>query len=118
MSVQLKREEEKKTIKYMVTTYCRHKHGSAKGELCEECQGVLDYSFKRIDNCPFMETKTFCTNCKVHCFRKENREKIVEIMKFSGKYMMFTHPIKAFQHVASVIKNKRENKKESANGKG
>lgn len=26
--------------------------------------------------CPFMENKTFCSNCKVHCCKPEMRERI------------------------------------------
>ncbi len=112
-----KRLQEKETIKSMIMVYCKGNHGTPKGKLCEECSSVLEYSYKRIDHCPFMETKTFCSNCKVHCFKKEQREKIKEIMKYSGKRMIFSHPIMAVSHVVSVIKNKREHKKENINGK-
>lgn len=29
-----------------------------------------------------METKTFCSNCKVHCYKPEMREKIRDVMRF------------------------------------
>ena len=53
--------------------------------LCPECAELnVTYSAKRSDLCPFMETKTFCANCKVHCYKKDMRERIQEVMKFSG----------------------------------
>ena len=27
------------------------------------------YARECSDKCPFMETKTFCSNCRVHCYR-------------------------------------------------
>ena len=29
-----------------------------------------------------METKTFCSNCRVHCYRSEMREEIRKVMRF------------------------------------
>ena len=36
-----------------------------------------------------METKTFCSNCKVHCYKPEMRKKIRAVMRFSGPRMIF-----------------------------
>jgi hypothetical protein len=55
-----------------------------------------------------METKTFCSNCKVHCYKPEMREKIKEIMRFSGPRMIFYHPIMAIRH---LIESKKEKQK-------
>jgi hypothetical protein len=55
-----------------------------------------------------METKTFCSNCKVHCYKPEMREKIREIMRFSGPRMIFYHPIMAIRH---LIESKKEKQK-------
>ncbi|MGN0478669.1 MAG: nitrous oxide-stimulated promoter family protein, partial [Hominenteromicrobium sp.] len=61
----------------------------------------------RSDCCPFMETKTFCSNCKVHCYKPEMREKIREVMRFSGPRMIFRHPVTAIRHVIETKKEKR-----------
>ena len=52
-----------------------------------------------MDSCPFMETKTFCSKCQVHCYKKDMREKIKEVMRFSGPRMLFHHPIIAIRHL-------------------
>ena len=48
------------------------------------------YAHQRIDCCPFMESKTFCSNCSVHCYQKEQREQIRRVMRFSGPRMLLT----------------------------
>lgn len=106
MDVSTKREREKETVSLMIRLYCRKKHGSKF--LCSECSKLEEYARKRSDSCPFMETKTFCSNCKVHCYKPEMREKIREVMKFSGPRMLFHHPIMAISH---VIESKKEKKK-------
>lgn len=105
--IQTKREREKETVSEMIALYCRKQHGSRKG-MCRECAQLNEYARLRSDKCPFMETKTFCSNCKVHCYKTEMREKIRLVMRFSGPRMMFTHPIMAMRH---VIESKREKRR-------
>lgn len=105
-NVQTKREREKKIVSQMITLYCRKKHHTKK-ELCSECEKLKNYAVERSDKCPFMETKTFCSNCKVHCYKPEMREKIREVMRFSGPRMIFHHPVTAIRH---VIEKKAEGK--------
>ena len=106
-----KREREKKIVSQMIALYCKKKHGGKK-ELCTECEELMQYAKLRSDKCPFMETKTFCSNCKVHCYKPEMREKIREVMRFSGPRMIFTHPITAVRHVIESKKEKRRLEKE------
>lgn len=105
--VELKREREKRTVSLMISIYCRKKHHN-KGALCDECKALNDYAILRSDRCPFMESKTFCSNCKVHCYKPEMREKIREVMRFSGPRMIFYHPVMAVRH---VIESKKEKKR-------
>lgn len=102
-----KREREKKTVEMMIGLYCKKNHGSLKGDLCEECGRLRDYAFERTDQCPFMESKTFCTNCQVHCYRKDMRERIRTVMRYSGPRMVLYHPVVAFRH---LMETKRERK--------
>lgn len=101
-----KRLREKKVVAEMIRLYCRKKHKAGKN-LCPECQSLLDYAWARSDRCPFMETKTFCSNCQVHCYKKEMREQIRRVMAFSGPRMLFVHPVLALRHVAESRKEKR-----------
>ena len=105
MDVNTKRTREKETLSLMIAIYCRKKHGSK--QLCPACTELDAYAHQRSDKCPFMETKTFCSNCKVHCYKKDMREKIREVMRFSGPRMIFYHPIMAMRH---VIEHKKEHK--------
>ena len=103
MDVSSKREREKKVVSQMIALYCRKNHpGSA---LCPECAALDAYARQRSDRCPFMETKTFCSNCRVHCYQPEMREKIRQVMRFSGPRMLLYHPVLAIRH---VIESKKE----------
>ena len=101
-----KREREKTTVTLMIELYCIKKHGTRKA-LCPDCETLRDYAMQRSDKCPFMETKTFCSNCPVHCYKPEMREKIREVMRFSGPRMIFHHPIMAIYHLIESKKEKR-----------
>lgn len=105
MDTQSKREREKQLVSQMIALYCRKHHGGRK--LCPDCAALDAYARQRSDQCPFMETKTFCSNCTVHCYKKEMREKIRKVMRFSGPRMIFSHPILAVRHVIETKKEKR-----------
>ena len=109
MDVQTKRQREKETVSLMIRLYCRKKHGGKT--LCPDCAALDSYARQRSDKCPFMETKTFCSNCKVHCYKKDMQEKIREVMRFSGPRMIFHHPIMAIRHVIETKKEKRRMEK-------
>lgn len=100
-----KQEKEKKVMAYMIKLYCKKKHH--RKELCDECSALLVYANERIDQCPFMATKTFCSNCKVHCYKKEQREKIRTIMRFSGPRMLLHKPIMVLAHLYYTKKEKK-----------
>ncbi|MCR5584064.1 MAG: nitrous oxide-stimulated promoter family protein [Lachnospiraceae bacterium] len=102
-----KREREKRTVSEMIALYCRKNHHTKKGQMCAECRELAEYACLRSDKCPFMEEKTFCSNCKVHCYKPEMRERIRRVMRFSGPRMIFHHPIMAVSHVIACKKEKR-----------
>lgn len=111
MDVKTKRQREKETVALMISIYCRKKHGQKA--LCPECQSLLDYAWLRSDKCPFMETKTFCSNCRVHCYKPQMREEIRKVMRFSGPRMMFHHPVLALRHVIEIKKEQKRLEKEA-----
>ena len=102
-----KREREKAMVSEMIALYCRKNHHT-HGQLCDECAARDNYARTRVEHGPFMETKTFCSNCRVHCYKPDIREKIRVVMRFSGPRMIFHHPITAIRH---VIETKREKKR-------
>ena len=83
-----KRADEKLLVSEMIALYCRKQHDTPKGTLCPECRQLYDYALARIEKCPFMETKTFCSACKVHCYKPEMREKIRAVMRWAGPRML------------------------------
>lgn len=86
-------EREKVTVRHMIELWCRHQHGGKK--LCEECRELSDYSLAKLENCMFGENKTKCHKCSVHCYKPEMRERIREVMRYSGPRMLFHHPVEA-----------------------
>ena len=107
VDIQKKREHEIYVVNEMIQIYCNKNHNTKKGELCEECNSLSKYAQLRSEKCPFMENKTFCANCKVHCYKPDMRTKIKEVMKFSGPRMLFVHPFMAIDHMICTIKEKK-----------
>ncbi len=106
-----KREREKRIGAPMISLYCRKKRPPLKGRLCPECEALLSYAHLRSDRCPFMETKTFCSNCQVHCYKPEMREKIREVMRFAGPRMLPRHPLMVIDHIKCPSGKRKNNRK-------
>lgn len=105
-ALQSKREREKRIVSQMIRLYCRKKHHT-RGGLCPDCAALAAYATQRSDHCPFMETKTFCSNCKVHCYQPAMREKIREVMRFAGPRMLWYHPVMAVRHLIETKQEKQ-----------
>jgi len=92
-----KLEREKDTVEKMIVLYCKkHHHGQVP---CIECKKLLDYALLRIDKCKFGTDKPTCQKCTVHCYAKEEKEKIRIVMRYSGPRMIFYHPYAALKHL-------------------
>jgi len=87
-----KMEAESRTVAAMIEIFCHGQHGDKKG-LCPECQELLDYAVQRLEKCPFQENKPKCSECPVHCYKPDMREKIRAVMKYAGPRMLYRHPI-------------------------
>ena len=105
MDIQTRREREKALVSQMIALYCKKNHGG-RG-MCPDCTALDVYARQRSDKCPFMENKPFCSNCRVHCYQPEMRQKIREVMRFSGPRMMFRHPVVVMRHMIETKKEKR-----------
>lgn len=106
-----KRRKEQYVVEQMIDLYCRKNHSEydhKNHHMCPQCQQLADYAKQRSEKCPFMEEKTFCANCKVHCYKPDMREKIRVVMRYSGPRMLFYHPILAIWHLLCSIKEKRK----------
>ncbi|MDH4239341.1 MAG: nitrous oxide-stimulated promoter family protein [Phycisphaerae bacterium] len=77
------KEQEKIVLGKFIQVYCRKKHRSPKGQMCDSCAELLEYALLRLEKCPF-DPKPKCKDCKVHCYKDDYRQRIREVMKFSG----------------------------------
>lgn len=85
-----------------VEVYCAAKHGSAPHApaalpaglgactLCPDCAAFLEYAISKRLNCPLEAEKPSCKRCRIHCYDKPRREKIREIMSYSGRKLMMS----------------------------
>jgi hypothetical protein len=82
----------------MIKMYCKGNH---KKDLapCNNCRELFDYASHRIINCKLGDSKTTCARCKTHCFKPEFRQRIRQVMRYSGPRMFFRHPYLAILHL-------------------
>lgn len=89
-----------------ISIFCREKHRTEDREsfrirdarlqdtlgdkdlvLCQDCRKLLDHSIAKLLLCPY-DPKPMCKKCETHCYAPGYREKIREVMKFSGLYLI------------------------------
>lgn len=93
MDIAKKYEHEKKIMDLMIDIYIK-KHPNEKEEMNE----LRKYAHQKIDKCPFMKEKTFCSKCKVHCYQNKYQQLVKKVMRYSGKWMLLYHPLLAIKH--------------------
>lgn len=84
--------------------------GRHRVDLCPDCAELLAYAQTRIEHCPHFESKTFCSACPMHCYKPEMREKIREVMRWSGPRMLRYEPVLALRHAMVTLSVKRANR--------
>jgi hypothetical protein len=62
--------------------------GLGERSLCPECAAFLQYAVRKRLNCPLEAEKPTCKHCRIHCYDKTHREKVREIMSYSGRKLM------------------------------
>ncbi|PLX83340.1 MAG: nitrous oxide-stimulated promoter family protein [Desulfuromonas sp.] len=97
-----KERKDLKVLALFVAVYCREHHRGEKAPLgvtehdleglapravCGECRDILAYAFEKRLRCP-LEPKPVCKHCHIHCYRAGHREKVREIMRFSGRHLI------------------------------
>ena len=88
---------ELRTIAAMIGCYCEGHH-DARGALCPECQGLLDYAALRLERCRFGAEKPVCAKCPVHCYQPARREQVRAVMRYAGPRMLWRHPVLSLRH--------------------
>lgn len=91
-------KKEKDVVGIMIKLYCNKKHKTKK-DLCPKCEELLKYTHIRLDNCKFGEKKSSCFKCPIHCYRNDMRERIKEVMKFSGPRIIIYKPYEFLRHL-------------------
>ena len=104
----MEKKKELETLELMIKKYCRGNHGSARGGMCPDCRELFEYACFRREKCPHGDNKPFCSNCPIHCYKPDMKEKIRLVMQYSGPRMMFDHPVVAISH---LVETKREKKR-------
>lgn len=90
-------EYEKSVVREMIALYCRHK---LKLQLVpEEYLALADYACQRLDHCKFGDRKPACSKCPVHCYKPAMRERIREVMRWTGPRMIYLSPISLLRHI-------------------
>lgn len=95
---------EQKTVSLMIGMYCRNFH---QGDVysCDFCKPLLAYAERQTENCKFGKEKPVCSACPVHCYKREMRSKIREVMRFAGPRMIIRHPYYAIMHLLDKRKD-------------
>ena len=81
-------EKEKEIVELMIRLYCEKNH-KCKDELCDDCRELLEYAHKR----------SSCSKCPIHCYKKDMKEKIKKVMRFSGPRLLIYRPFEYVRHI-------------------
>jgi len=91
-------EREKRTVGVMVKMYCNHNHNTINS-ICSDCNELTEFANERINRCVFQDDKPVCSECQIHCYRRDMRDKIKIVMRYTGPRMIFRHPILGIRHL-------------------
>jgi Nitrous oxide-stimulated promoter len=101
------------TLQSLFPIYCGKYHSSEKGELCDSCSAELEYAIHKTKICPEKDQGKTCSDCKVHCFEAEHRERIKEIMRFAGPRLIWSHPLLSVRYIYLKLHSRRINKNQT-----
>jgi hypothetical protein len=99
-----KKRRDVKLLAGFVNIYCREKHLDSEKHhfdiadeglrrklgqmnLCHDCSRLLEHGIAKLSLCA-QNPKPSCRKCKTHCYGPGYREKVREVMRFSGGYLV------------------------------
>ena len=85
--------QEKRIVEQMIRLYCRRKEGNQ--DLCPECRELLAYAHARL-----------CRLCPVHCYKRDMRERMRQVMRYAGPRMIGVHPVAALRHLWRELRSR------------
>ena len=103
-SLQGRLAREHRTLVRMAEIYCRDHHGLPSGALCADCAGLMDYAELRLQKCLYGPAKPTCAKCPIHCYKRDPREQVREIMRYAGPRMTLRHPWLTLLHFADKLR--------------
>jgi len=99
-----------------IDIYCRHSHRTAARtpvelrnfdiralhggplELCRECSRLLAHAFMKRVSCPY-DPKPACKKCPTHCYAPGYRERVREVMRYSGRRLVLSGRLDYLLHL-------------------
>jgi len=99
-----KEKDDIRILMKFVSIFCRENHKAEKTpfsfklfevkeieskeiSLCPECSRLLAYGLTMRVKCPH-DPKPMCKKCESQCYKGDYKERIREVMKFSGIYLV------------------------------
>ena len=55
--------------------------------LCPDCSRLLEHGIAKLSLCEY-DPKPPCRKCQTHCYAPGYREKVRQVMRFSGTYLL------------------------------
>jgi hypothetical protein len=80
-------EAHHRVLRRFVEVYCRDHHAPAGAPTCDDCAALLDYARGRLERCPY-SPKPKCKECPTHCYGRDQRARVREVMRYSGMYFV------------------------------
>ena len=101
-----KKEKDIRVLADFVSVFCRENHPNGDNAifpiiddrlqhsldgkdmiLCPDCQKLLNHGIAKLLQCPY-DPKPMCKKCQTHCYAPGYRERMLEVMRFSGLYLV------------------------------
>ncbi len=101
-----KKNRDIRVLADFISIFCREKHraeakdiflikddrlrqslGDENLVLCQDCDKLLSHGIAKLLLCPY-DPKPMCKKCETHCYAPGYRERVREVMKFSGLYLI------------------------------
>jgi hypothetical protein len=99
-----KKRKDIRVLADFIAIFCREKHGKLAREpfdirdedlqsrlqgllLCPDCQRLLAHGIAKVSQCPY-NPRPSCRRCQTHCYAAGYREKVRQVMRFSGMYLI------------------------------
>ena len=100
-----KKERDIRILADFISVFCREKHREETKDafpikearlqrllnhnlrLCRDCSKLLNHGIAKLLQCPY-DPKPMCKKCPTHCYAPGYRERVREVMGFSGLYLI------------------------------